>query len=292
MKRYLVAFICLVFVMSLGACSSKSLKVDGFSAPESVTSDGTYFYVSNVGEKLKPMDKDSDGYISKLSAEGEVLEHRFIKDLNAPKGMVTLNGVLYVADIDVLKGFAVETGEQVFSLDFSSEGTSFLNGVTVLNEKSILVSAMDTGKIYEVDIAGKPSFVEVEVEFGIPGANGLSYVPEDETLYVATFGTDHKPNGFVGKGRLENGKLSFKKIHTTGGMYDGMSVDGDNAYFSDWVAFEKKGVVLKLDMKTGKVEEVALPEKVAGPADFYLDKKSKRLWIPMMMENSLLIAPY
>ncbi len=292
MKRYLVMFICLVFAMSLGACSSKSLKVDGFSAPESVTSDGTYFYVSNVGEKLKPMDKDGDGYITKLSADGEVLERRFINDLNAPKGMVALNGVLFVADIDVLKGFAVETGEQVFSLDFSSEGTSFLNGITVLNEKIILVSAMDIGKIYEVAIVGTPSYKQVEVDADITGANGLYYVPEDKTLYVATFGTDHKPNGFIGKGRLEDGKLSFEKIYTTGGMYDGMAVDGDSAYFSDWVAFEKKGVVLKLDTKTGNVEEVSLPDKIAGPADFYLDKKTKRLWIPMMMEKSLLIAPY
>ena len=94
------------------------------------------------------------------------------------------------------------------------------------------------------------------------------------------------------KGKLENGKLDFQKIYTVGGLYDGIAVNNGKVYFSDWVTYEKKGVLKEIDLASGKTVTLDLPEKIGGPADFYLDKDSKKLWIPMMMENSLLITPY
>lgn len=292
MRRYSVVFVCLLLVLQLAACSAKTVRVDGFSAPESVTSDGTYFYVSNVGEKLRPMDKDGDGYISRLSDDGKVLDRKFISGLNAPKGMAVLGGVLYVTDIDHIKGFEVVGGKQVFDLDFSAEGTSFLNDITLFKNDKLLVSAMDIGALYQVSVADSPSFTKVESNVDLFGPNGLCYDPETETLYIVSFGKDHKPNGLVGKGRIENGRLEFEKIYSKGGFYDGVAYYDGKLLFSDWVAFEKAGVIIQKDLNTGKVSTLKLGEKIGGPADFYLDVKGKRIWIPMMMENKVLITGF
>ena len=72
----------------------------GLANPESITSDGKYLYVSNIGNKLDPSAKDGDGFISKLSLDGKVIEHSWADTkLNAPKGTAVIRGVLYVTDI-------------------------------------------------------------------------------------------------------------------------------------------------------------------------------------------------
>ena len=290
MRKYVIIAICLLAVLQLVACSTKSIVVEGFSSPESVTSDGHYFYVSNVGEELKPTVKDGDGYISRLSTDGKVLERKFIKGLNAPKGMVVSGGILYVADIDRIKGFQLETGEQVF--DLFVEGTSFLNDIVVLDKGELLVSATDTGALYLVKTGEHPGLSKVEVAGEIYGTNGLCFDPQSKTVYFASFGKDHKPTGFIGKGSFKDGKLVFKKVYSEKGLYDGIAFCEGKLLFSDWVASSKKGIIIQEDMETGKISKVDLGEKIGGPADFYLDLKGKRLWIPMMMENKVMIASY
>ncbi|TIH12702.1 hypothetical protein D0S45_17175 [Marinifilum sp. JC120] len=292
MRKYSIIAICLFMVLQLVACSTQTIKVDGFSAPESVTSDGTYFYVSNVGEKLKPMDKDGDGYISRLSAEGDVLERKYISGLNAPKGMTVLNGILYVNDIDHLKGYSVADGKQVVDQDFSAEGTSFLNGITVIDDDKLLISAMDTGDLFVVDASSNPTVIKLECDTDLFGPNGLSYDSKTGTIYLCSFGKDHKTNGIVGKGRIDGNRFYFEKISPRNGLYDGMVYHEGNIIFSDWVDFKKEGVLIRQDAETGELSTLDLGEKIGGPADFYLDQKGKRLWIPMMLENKVMIVGY
>lgn len=51
------------------------------------------------------MAKDNDGFISKLDKNGDILQLKFISNLNAPKGMSKIKDILYVVDIDVVYGF-------------------------------------------------------------------------------------------------------------------------------------------------------------------------------------------
>ena len=76
---------------------------------------GDFIYVSNVNGD--PTAKDGNGYISKLYKSGEVCTNKFIEGLNAPKGMVIVNEVLYVTDIDKVLGFEVNSGKKTFEYD-------------------------------------------------------------------------------------------------------------------------------------------------------------------------------
>src|SRR5690348_1590507 len=81
---------------------------EGLSTPESVLvlADQDYYLVSNINGS--PVDKDDNGYIAKVSADGKTVEKWVdgAKDdvkLDAPKGSAVLDGKLYVADISVVR---------------------------------------------------------------------------------------------------------------------------------------------------------------------------------------------
>ena len=85
-----IALLSTVLTLHLAAAPSLKLlaEVKGCASPESVATDGSHYYVSNVGKELKPTDKDGDGFISRMDLKGENLELRFIDGLNAPKGLL------------------------------------------------------------------------------------------------------------------------------------------------------------------------------------------------------------
>ena len=111
-------------------------KAEGFATPESVLVAGDLYYVSNINGA--PLDKDDNGFISGLGPDGKVVELKWISgeaadvELHAPKGMGIHNGVLYVADIDVVRKFDVATKKQLASI--AIEGATFLNDIFVAGD--------------------------------------------------------------------------------------------------------------------------------------------------------------
>ncbi|MFT4667785.1 MAG: hypothetical protein ACI8YQ_004797 [Polaribacter sp.] len=266
--------------------------VTGFQSPESVATDGTFFYVSNVGAKLAPSAKDADGFISKLDAEGEVLELKWIagEDLHAPKGMAIVKGVLYVADVDKIRGYKIKNKEKVFELDFSKELTLYLNDLAIKDDNTLFVSATDVGFIYEVNLKGKGSYKMVDIYSDLTGVNGLEYDKAKNRLMINSFGIDGAPYGMVGVCPLEGDKLKQKTIGTFRGFLDGIhQVADDMVLVSDWQDFEKGGNLTFYDLVTEEVRPI-LHGLIGGPADFYYDKKTKNVWLPAMQDNELIIT--
>src|SRR5258705_13685782 len=79
----------------------------GFKFPESVAYDteAKVLYVGSFGgTELKPGEKDNNGYISKVSLDGKMLEERFLPaagvTMNKPKGIWVAGSRLWVTDID------------------------------------------------------------------------------------------------------------------------------------------------------------------------------------------------
>lgn len=271
--------VCVAAAMALAS----NIEITGFDYPESVLVDGNRVAVSNVGKKPLPMEKDGDGYISLLNTDGKMLEKEFIKGLDSPKGMAFvrqgLGGTLYVADVNELKGFNSNSKKQVFSVVF--EGVGFLNDVAKKDDKTLYVSGTDSGKIYEVDITTK----KYKVVADLPTANGLLY--DGGKLYAVSLGKSVE-NMFGGGGALfevdiKSGKLT--RLAQAEGMLDGLQKIGDTLYFSDWVKMGKEGVIRTYNLKT-KEEGVVAIDKIAGPADFWIDKKG-RFWIPNMLEGKV-----
>jgi hypothetical protein len=83
----------------------------GFVAPESAVFDHTrnQFYVSNMGSWGEGATAGDD-FISRVSADGRILDLRWVTGLESPEGLALANGRLYVGDypdlveIDPAKG--------------------------------------------------------------------------------------------------------------------------------------------------------------------------------------------
>lgn len=262
---------------------ASTVTVEGFSSPESTIVNKNDLYVSNVGKELKPTQKDGDGFISKLDVNGKIKELHFIDGLDAPKGMGIVGNTLFVADINILRGFDLSTKKEVFNVVF--EGVNFLNDITVKDSNTLFIGASDTSAIYEVNIASK-SYKKL-MDFTV--TNGLFY--EDGILYAAQLGSSTQ-NMFDGKGKLykidlkDNNKLT--QLGTFEGVLDGVTKVGNKVYVSDWGNGKDTGIVRVYDLKT-KEETILKLQSFMGAADFWIDEKSKKIFMPQMIGNKVTI---
>jgi hypothetical protein len=129
-------------------------------------------YVSNISGT--PTDKDDEGFISILDDEGNILQHKWVSGLDAPKGMTILNNILYVTNIDELVAIDMENG--TITNTYPVEGATFLNDVAT-DGNVVYFSDSQTGKIHK--------FSDGEVSLygeGFEGANGLAV--HNGNLYV------------------------------------------------------------------------------------------------------------
>jgi len=268
------------------AVSALAQDSTGLMNPESVTSDGQFLYVSNVGKALDPTAKDGDGYIAKLSLDGKVITPSWAKaKLNAPKGTAVIRGVLYVTDIDRVIGIQLMTGNKITDINLSNTGASFLNDLAVKDELTLFVSATDVGKVFEVNVRSGA----VKEVTNVKGANGLCYDKAKDLLYTCSFDFQNMQGGEIGVISWRNHIPSYEKVGDVHGAFDGLALLDDHTLIvSDWGALDHPaGFVEKIDLNTKKATKYDWPA-IAGPADFYFDAAHKQLIIPAMVEGKVL----
>ncbi|WP_340693498.1 hypothetical protein [Hyphomonas sp.] len=151
---------------------------DDFAAPESVVRapDGN-FLVSNVG--IDDGDaKNGDGFISKISPDGQLIEKYWAAKINGPKGLSIQDGKLYASDIDVVMVF--DAAEGGLGEKIPVDGAVFLNGITAWNG-AIHVSDSGTGRIHRIQDGVATLWLE-DARFG--GINGV--LGDGDRLLVST----------------------------------------------------------------------------------------------------------
>ena len=258
---------------------ANAVDFEGFSHPESVFVHKNDVFVSNLGEKLDPMGKDNDGFITKLDKNGKIIELKWIANLNAPKGMNVIGNTLYVVDIDTLKGFDIKSKKEV--LNIPVEGGMFLNDIAVLDNNTLLVSDTGTGIIHIFNLKAKTyeTFTTLDSKYG--GPNGILLDPKKKTLIVVGYDPAGKKKG--GVVRIDITSKQVTELTEPLGALDGVvfSKNGD-LLVSDW-GENLQGVVYKIDSK-GEVSKLEL-ESMGGPADMFSD--GKYLWIPRMVDKKV-----
>jgi sugar lactone lactonase YvrE len=281
----------LIKVMLLGSITVSGViqaqTIKGFNHLESVVADGRYFYAADIGKKLTPDAKDGDGKILKLDAKGNILESEFAKEsLNAPKGLAIHKDILFLTDIDRIVAVNVKTGATMYQIDFSKDA-HFLNDIAVWDANTLYVSATDVSKLYKVNLLDK-TYTEVVIDKHIAGINGLFCHKKGSLLYVNGLGTNDKANGVVGYINLKSN--TFTQLTTAEGIYDGLYVANDVLYTSNWVAYEKKGILLSIQLSSRRINRLPLPEPISGPADFVIEGNT--IIVPAMLSGELHFIPF
>lgn len=279
-KHFLITAILLNI---FAAYAQKTKEISGFQNPESVLAYKDHIFVSNTGEKLDPVAKDGDGYISLLDREGtKITELKFISGLNSPKGMYAKCGVLYIADIDKVVGYNIKTKKKVFEADLSGFGVTYANDIARAHG-GFYVSSTLKDAVYKV-CKKKAKVKELKIKGEVHGANGLFRKPGGR-LYIANYGRADQPDGSFG--RIKRIHKKYVEFHK-GGIYDGIIKYHGRVYVTDWVnTTETKGRLVAYKHCKKQFSEIKLGRTIDGPSDIFKDKKNRVLWIPAMRENKI-----
>jgi len=257
--------------------------ITGFEAPESVIRSGDLLFVSNIGgAQPNPMALDSNGFISELSKDGNLIQRKFQKGiLNGPKGLAIVKDVLYTADVNRVVGFNIHTGEQVFVIDIPAK---MLNDLCRVDDKHLCVSETVSGRVLLIDLTDKTTrFLGT-----ITGANGVTYDEKKSTLYANGMGANMSGGKLYSKD-LKNTDTVFTELkNSPTGIFDGLEMyDRSQLLVSDWISFTSKtGRLIVYDLEHNTTKSYTVE---AGPADITYDLSSHTVYIPQMMKNSLLI---
>ncbi len=200
---------------------------DTFLTPESVLKDPTrdLLYVTNFdnqfGQKPEP-----SGYVSILSMDGEILEHRWVAGLSAPTGMDIWRDTLFVAEREHLLAIDLGTGEVAGRWPIPDP--VFPNDLVIDESGTVYISDTRTddwadSRIYRF----KEGQFDIFANEGISRANGLWI--SDGWLIV----------GSSGDGLLKRVELSTGRVETIvslgAGIIDGIRVDEAGNYLvSHW----------------------------------------------------------
>ncbi len=257
---------------------------EGIATPESVLYDeaNDRYLVSNIDGK--PDGVDNNGYITELSPDGKVVKAKFIAGgvgkvkLDAPKGTGIFAGVLYVADITVVRKFDLKTGAP--KGDIPIPGATFLNDIAVAKDGRVFVSdsglkssatgfdPTGTDAVYVID---KGKVKPVAKGKDLNGPNGLLVV--DKGVLVVTFGSNELY-------RLDEKGVKQDVTKLPGGGLDGIAQTADSLLVSSW----QTSTVYRGTLG-GSFEPVLAELK--GPADISFDSKRKRVLVPRFLENAV-----
>jgi sugar lactone lactonase YvrE len=154
--------------------------VQDMRTPESVSRRGSgYLFVSQIAGS--PTERDGNGRISKLGLDGSVVTADWFTKLNAPKGLRSFAGTLWVADLDEVIGIDIATAKETARVKV--QGAQSLNDVAIGAEGTVYVSDTVGSRIYAVKDGKATVFAEGE---DLEYPNGLFV--DGERLIVGGWG--------------------------------------------------------------------------------------------------------
>ncbi|MFN2567344.1 MAG: SMP-30/gluconolactonase/LRE family protein [Gemmatimonadaceae bacterium] len=231
--------------------------------------------------------KDNNGYIVRVPA-GEPSQLTMFAEsgkngvtLNAPKGMAIHGDTLWVADIDVLRGFDRRSGAPVATIDFAAQRPTLLNDVALGPD----------GRIYVTDTGIQMT------EFGVIYAGGdrvFAVGPRRSISVIAEGSRLGRPNGITWDGRgkrwlvvtfdpfsstlytLREGDTARTVLARGKGKWDGVEALADGRILvSSWS--DSSVHILGADGK--QTAQVIRP--VPEPADIGVDTRRGQVAVPV-----------
>ncbi|MCA1760055.1 MAG: hypothetical protein LC658_09825 [Bacteroidales bacterium] len=256
----------LIFISGFGASNAQKLEkvwetTAELKTPESVLFDEEkeIIYVANINGY--PSEKDGNGFISILNADGSEKNLEWAKGLDAPKGMALYDGKLYVSDIDRLVEIDVQSGKIISR--YHAANAVFLNDVAACGNGMILVSDTRTAKIHALINGSLTLWMEgepLETPNGLFTEMGKLYIG-DKNIYEVDIKTKE-----------------IKQIIADAGGVDGLEKNNAGEFvFSNWpgrIFIHRNGKNVKLldttaeEINTADLDFALKPDLVLVPTFF------------------------
>ena len=265
-------------------------QVDGLQTPQSFLADpsGEFYFISNINGEADA--KDNNGFITRLDKAGKITDLHFIQGgqngttLNGPKGMAIVDRLLYVVDVDTLRGFDKETGKAAVivsleeRLSHNTNRPITLTDVAYDGNSTLYLSDTDADTIYRVEIARQHAVSILTKSSTLAGPAGLAWNSRTGKLVAVSWNKgkilEITPDGTVSE--LVSNSFFSSRFHNLSG------VD-----FDDW------GSMYVSDFSAGKVWRIrpdmkfeVIAEYLSTPADIGIDRKGHLILVPYYYGNA------
>ncbi len=225
-----------------------------------------FIYTANINGHF--MNKDGNGFISKVNLAGEIVAEKWITGLDAPTGLGIYQGKLYTTDIDRI--VEIDMAKAAVSNTYAVKGAKAFNDVAV---------GMD-GTVYCSDTGGNQIFAlkngqVVLVKEGIDTPNGLLL---DKNRFLVTQWTPRTVSML---------DLSSKQLTPfAGGITgtDGLAAIGDGTYLASGF----HGLIYHLAADGSKELLLNTSKEQIKAADIDYIISQKTLLIPTMDGNKVM----
>lgn len=271
----------------LNSAGAWALQVSGLESPHSFLADPATrsYFISNINGEADA--RDNNGFITKLSDDGRITAFKFIEGgrenvtLHAPKGMVVVDDILYVTDLDTLRAFDKNTGSPLATLVLprpAAGAAQSLTDVASDGHGHLYLSDQGGNAIYRVDLAPTLTLSLYLSGAHLAGPSGVAVHPKSGHLVVVSYDsgkifditqegtlTELASNGFF-TGRFQN--LSGVDFDRWGSMY---------------VSDGTKGKIWRM-LPNGKFQVIA--EYLPGPSDVGIDRVNHLILVPYQDSNA------
>jgi sugar lactone lactonase YvrE len=276
-----------VAAFARGGVEAPVLVSGGFDAPEAAVHDpvADVYLVSNVGDLFSDA---NDGFISRLSPDGTILDLRWIEGddahpLVSPTGMMVQGRTLYIVDRSALRRYDLRRGTWLAPVALPDDGF-FYNDVCSNGEGRIYVTATDLSIVLENNV----------------DARGALYVIERGTARRYLDGVNvGNPNGCIGHAGITwvsmlpeggiwtanpAGRVRIAAPTPGAGLVDGIVVAGGHYYVTSWML----GAVVRVSVNGRHLEPIF---DLESPASLGLDARRRQLIVPSLFGNVVAIVP-
>ncbi len=263
--------------------SSNAKTFGGFRFAESMAYDEARDLYVAVNAGIAQNVIPNDGYISLINPDGTTHTLKWIGvdrnglTLNHPLGSDIINGLLYVADINVVRWFDMESGEPRGSV--TVEDAQRFNDIEVAEDGTIWATQTGTEesgtwRVYRIGADGDSSVVVEGAPLARP--NGIAFDPDGNVVVVNI--NDNAVLTFSPAGELVTTE------HAVDGGNDGLVILDDG---TKYVSSVRIGTVSRI--RPGEEAEV-VASGIPSAASMAYDSKRNRLLIPMNNWNAITIV--
>lgn len=225
-------------------------------------------YVTNLN--MEPRVKDGNGFISRLSTDGKIIDLKWIEGIHSPKGTGIIGDTLYAADIDEL--IIVDIANNKIARKVQIEGAGMLNDITTDAEGNVYISDSDANKIY---LYSKGSITEW-LSTGLDKPNGL--LSESGRMLLSSMGSMDMVS-------IDPVSKSVTKLADSLGMADGISYSGKEGYYivTDW-----NGEIFMVNPDKTRTSLLNTKDQKLNTADCEYIAEKNLLLVPTFFKNGVI----
>jgi len=289
--RFCAVWLSAVLLYAFGAIiPAGASQIDGLQRPQSFIADpsGEFYFISNINGE--PDAKDSNGFITRLDKEGKITDLHFIQGgqngttLDSPKGMAIVDRLLYVVDIDTLRGFDKETGKPVVTVlldknpSHGAHPPIALIDVAYDGKGTLYLSDTEADTVYRVEVIKQHAVSILAKNSALAGPSGLAWNSKTGKLVVVSWNKgkifEITPDGAIRE--LVSNSFFSSRFHNLSG-----------------VDFDEWGSMYVSDFSAGKVWRIrpdmkfeVIAEYLSTPADIGIDRKGHLILVPYYYGNA------